>query len=163
MFSQLGGGVKVWMHKWTHGWYTAWYKHCPAFSERSMPVEYKVKIHALHKMPYVWKKKKPVMMGAFSITIDILWFPWGDDRTDHTNVYHISITIVSEHITCSKHFIRQVWYQSMRWVLLVVSFCIWENWGWELESDFPIFSYLLWLCISNRQLMKRFNQGQVYT
>lgn len=62
-----------------------------------MAIEYKVKICTLNKMPY---EKKVVMMGAFSITLDILWFPWRDNnRTDQTSDYHVIIAIASD--TCS--------------------------------------------------------------
>lgn len=37
------------------------------------------------------------MMGAFSITLDILWFPWEDDnRTDHTSDDHVLLAVASD-------------------------------------------------------------------
>lgn len=65
-----------------------------------MSVEYKVKICILHKKPY---DKNVVMMGAFSITLDVLWFPWGDNnRTGHTNDYHVITAIAGEHLPCAR-------------------------------------------------------------
>lgn len=45
------------------------------------------------------------MMGAFTTTLDKLWFLQGDDnRTDHTNSYHVIKAIASEPLLCSRHF-----------------------------------------------------------
>lgn len=48
---------------------------------------------------------KEVMMGAFTINLDKLWFLQGDDnRTDHTNSYHVIKAKASEPLLCSRHF-----------------------------------------------------------